>query len=223
MESNKTTPFIIMDFETGGLDPQKNPVTEFAAISVDGDTLKEISSVDVLVKPYDNNLEYEQEALTATNISMELIQSKGLEFKKFIEAICNFFKESNIHSHIRHRPILVGHNITFDIGFLQQIFDRTSKKLESFVAGKTDFYGNFVPEYIDTLRLCKFAWGSDTEFTSYKLVNCIQKANLELVGAHRAMNDVRATKDLLISHIQKLRSSGTGEEKVSRVRDYFKF
>lgn len=221
--ANKTAPYIIMDFETGGLNCQINPITEFAAISIDGDTLKQIDEIDILFKVYDENLVYEQEALVSTNISMDMLESKGLDFKTAINKMCEFFKNSNIHTHISNRPVIVGHNIGFDIGFLQHLFSRTNKKLESFIAGKYDFYGNFYPESIDTLRLSKFAWANDEEFKSYKLINCIQKANLELVGAHRAMNDVRATKDLLISHIQKLRSDGGETKQTTRIREYFKF
>lgn len=204
----KTAPYVIFDFESGGFSAQKNPMTEIALLSIYGDTLQTITEFDALATYYDDNLVYEQEALNATHISHEMIK-KGIPIKDVVNGVIKFFQESTVHSGAKHKPILVGHNPQFDIPFLQQIFSKTKKDLSKYIAGKEDFYGNFQPAYIDTIRQAQMLWGDDETMTSHKLIDCINKAGLELVDAHRAMNDVVATKDLLVYIINKMRQSGT--------------
>lgn len=205
---NKIAPLIIFDFETGGLDCTKNPVTEFAGISLNLDTLEQIDSFECLFTYYDAELNYDDDALKISGISHELI-SGGLELKDAISGITNFFEKSKIHGNGKgFLPILVGHNVQFDIGFLQQIFNKSNKKLDKFIQGNNDYYGNFQPKSIDTMDLSKMSWGNNSEIPNYKLITCIENAGLELNDAHRAMNDVRGTVELIRNFIQKLRSNG---------------
>ena len=44
--------YIVFDTETGGLDETKNPITQYAAVVLDGCTLKEIDRWETFVKPY---------------------------------------------------------------------------------------------------------------------------------------------------------------------------
>lgn len=61
--------YIVHDCETGGLDENLNPITQYAAIVLDYKTLKEVDRWETFVKPY-NNLVIEQEALDRTMVSM---------------------------------------------------------------------------------------------------------------------------------------------------------
>ena len=49
--------------------------------------------------------------------------------------------------------MLVGQNIAFDIGFLQQLMNYAglAAEFEKTFSGTKDYYGNFQPHYIDTL------------------------------------------------------------------------
>ena len=44
--------YIVFDVETGGLDETKNPMTQYAAVILDGCTLKEIDRFETFLKPY---------------------------------------------------------------------------------------------------------------------------------------------------------------------------
>ena len=61
------------------------------------------------------------------------------------------------------KPILVGHNITFDIGFIQQTFKDCKIDLSKYIAGEKDFFGNFFPTFIDTIHISKLALGHDDQ------------------------------------------------------------
>ena len=220
---NKINPYVIIDFETGGVDPKLNPVTEFAGICVDGDTFNQVASYETLFNYY-SELEYTEGAIKATGITHEII-STGAKFKDAMTGIIDFFEKSKIHGNsAQHKPILVGHNITFDIGFLQQIFAYAKKDMSKYFQGKEDYFGNFQPMYLDTLLLSRFKWGNDETMPNYKLETCIEKADLELNDAHRAMNDVKATVELLSYFGSNIRSNGSSTESVkTRIRDYFRF
>ena len=43
--------YIVHDAETGGLDENKNPITQYAVVVLDGRTLKEIDRWETFVKP----------------------------------------------------------------------------------------------------------------------------------------------------------------------------
>lgn len=217
--SAKINPYIVLDFETGGLEGSKNPVTEIAMLCVSGVDLMEIGRYSSYYKPY-IGYEYDKKALEYTNITLDKLENEGKEMKVVMEEVTTLIKEwhsktSNTHT---KKPILVGHNIQFDISFLQQCFKESKLDISKYLDGKLDFHGKYYPNYIDTMTLSKLAFGGDESFTSFKLGNCIQKAGQSLVDAHKAINDVIGTKELLIHFVNKLRSSGgvmKNEEKIS--------
>lgn len=223
---NKVPPILVMDFETGGLESQINPVTEFAGIFLYGDTLEEICRYEAILQPYNPELIYDPGALKATNITMEMLQA-GVDFKTFAKDFWNFLRKGNIHSHVKFRPILAGHNIDFDIPFLQQLLHQMGKKMADVLGGKEDFWGHFQPKKFDTLPLSMIAWANEI-MIDHKLGTCVQKAGFELVNAHRAMADVKANADLLKFFINNLRgkNNSAGLEEVIQTtafRETFKF
>lgn len=230
---SKINPYIILDFETGGLDCTKNAVTEVGMLCVDGGTFKEIGRYESYISPY--IAEYNQQALDFTGITLDLLNQKGKPLKQVVTEMSEFFKEmkektSNSHT---KKPILVGHNLGFDIGFLQAIFREVKMDLSTLVDGTKDYYNNYRPLYIDTIVMSKLTWGNDEMMSNYKLGTCVEKSGGSLNDGHKAINDVIATKELLITFVNKLRSQpvtvGTfnpddsGKEDLVRVRNDFKF
>ena len=222
---SKLNPYIVLDFETGGLDGSKNPITEIGMLCIDGKDLMEIGRFDSYIKPY-IGYEYDKKALEFTGTTLEKLDREGRDLKEVMIEVANLMKEwhnktSNTHT---KKPILVGHNIQFDISFLQQCFKEAKLDISKYLDGKMDFHGKYYPHFIDTMTLSKLTFGGDDNFTSFKLGNCIQGAGQTLVDAHKAINDVVATKELLIYFVNKLRSDsvsvGEGSGKI-RFREKF--
>jgi len=229
--NKKINSYVIIDFETGGLanfskDKDKRklpnskvvPITEIALLAVEGYDLTELFRYDSFVKPYDEDLEYQQGAVEVTGITKAKVEKDGIEIKQLAKDLHQAFKEADVNKAWWARPIVVCHNASFDIPFLQSIQTYVpSFNLSKLVAGDTDTHGNFFPSYIDTMFQSKMLWGSavmDNNDENFQLVSCCERAGIDLVDGHRAMNDVVATTDLLRHIISRTRAEG-GSEKIS--------
>lgn len=221
-----TNPFIIFDFETGGLDPNKNAVTEIAMLCVDGVKLQEVGRYESYIKPY--LMEYEDNALKYTGLTLELLERKGKELSVVVEeltkAIDEWREKTDTTSHTK-KPILVGHNVLFDIGFMQAIMKATGYDYTRYFSTSDKNFGTKRHiHYIDTVVISRMTWAADPTMTSFNLTSCVNKAGLELVDAHKAMNDVVATKELFVNFVNRLRNdNGEDINNKVRVRDEFTF
>lgn len=200
--------YIVFDCETGGLDPKVNPITEIAFIAFQGEDFKEIGKYETFIAPY-GAMQYEPKALEITKITMEMIQG-GLQVKQAVKNIIQFFKD--VKRRGRHKPLLIAHNAKFDKGMIEALFEEVGKDLYDFVE----------PIYLDTMWFSRL---KEPEKTKHNLGTLCEREGVELVNAHRAMDDVEATKQAFCNIISKMRSSdmvASGEPKQS-FRATFKF
>ena len=215
----KVNPFIIFDFETGGLDSKKHAATEIAMLCIDGSTLEEVGRYESYFLPYLK--EYDKAALDYTGITMEKLKREGKLLKDVVKEIVAWVKEMRAKldcTSYTKKPVLVGHNVVFDLSFLQSIFKDAKLDPTTLFDGKKDYYNNYQYNTVDTIAESKKAWGDDDVMNSFNLTACVNKAGLEIVEAHKAMNDVVATKELLLVLINRMRnSSGKGSKEKSRV------
>ena len=207
----------IYDTETGGLNPQENPITQFACIVLDYKSLKEVDRYETFIKPY-NNLVITSQALQHTMVTMSDVK-KGISVQDFVGVNREFdqlyqakgrYKEAN-------RIVPIGHNVPFDNGMLEYAYNFCGK----------DYYEFIHPNFIDTQTLAKMTWGLLGN-EKINLTACCERAKLTLTDAHGAMNDVEATADLFRWFTKKLRSKrGTAEtaeeETRARGQEFFEF
>ena len=120
-----------------------------------------------------------------------------------------FAQGATLSKGVQCKPVLIGQNIAFDIGFLTQLMSYAglTKEYEKTFAGKTDFYGNFQPLYLDTILLARLALGADPEIMSYKLELVAERLGIELDDAHDAGADVTATLDIVRVCAARMRNS----------------
>lgn len=223
--------FIVFDFETGGLDSRKNPVTEIALISLDGKDLKKINDYQSLIGPYDDKLIYEQKALDYTGITMDMLNDEGKGIVEVAKEVFEKLKEANNRQEKSPglKPVLVGHNVQFDIGMLHHLMEwgfkdtgiSANQKLSEVLHGTTDHYGNFHPTYLDTWLFGKLWFQGEGEMTNYKLGTLVDKLGIDINNAHRAMNDVVSTAEVLRVGITTLRNGFTQNYQGGREGFYF--
>ena len=162
---NKNVGYVVFDLETTGLSPFKDEIIEIGAVKVDKDG-KILETFTTLVKPSKPVSEFIQ---NLTGISNEMLVDAPSIYT-VLPRFADFAGES----------ILVGHNVTFDIAFVQQ---------------KAKIYNDIrlLNPYVDTLSLTRKVYPN---LKSYKLQDLIKEFDLKTYAAHRALADVVATQQL---------------------------
>ena len=167
-------PLVIFDLETTGVDTNKDRIVEFAAIKVDWETFDEIDKKRFLINP---QMPIPAESSDIHGIYREDIIAAAV-FADVAKELVEWMKGCD----------LAGYNIVrFDIPILLAEFARAKVKFDipddvSLVDG-WQIYAHFLPHTLAGAH--KFYCGS------------------EFRGAHRAMNDVRATQAVLAEQLNK--------------------
>lgn len=240
-----------LDFETGGLDCRECACTQVSLQAVRFDTWQVMEHYEAYVAPYRRQeaglpkkkvlrtrreqaleesmpMKYEQTALDYSGITMELLRSQGADIRMIAGNIIAFAGRNTLSKGHQCKPVLIGQNIAFDIGFLQQLMNYAGliAEFEKTFAGTRDYYGNFQPHYIDTLHLGRLAFAADAEVTSYKLELIAPRLGVELDDAHDAAADVTATLDILGVYTSRLRNGESSAadmvRKKEKTREHFK-
>lgn len=172
-------------------------------------------------------MKYEQNALDYSAITMETLRNQGVDIQAVAGAVIDFAKRNTLSKGHPCKPFLIGQNIAFDIGFMQQLMNYAGlvAEFEKVFSGTKDYYGNFQPHYIDTLLISRLTFASNAEITSCKLEIVAERVGVELDDAHDAAADVTATLDILGVFTSRLRNpEGTDSltREKEKTRKYFK-
>jgi DNA polymerase III epsilon subunit-like protein len=209
---------IILDTETGGYFPEKNPITEVGLVVLEPAKFKQLDTYQTYVKPY-LDLTIEKDAILSTQMNISDLEA-GKSFAKVAVELSVLFKKYTLKGGNRAtKPILVGHNIPFDIKFLQYLFQHTIKK---------DLFDFIDESPIDTMRLAQLKEAGKPksgETTKYNLMVCCERFGIKLKSAHGAMADVNATSALLVALIGVLRQTGNQVNRTEeqKSRSFFQF
>lgn len=255
-EKVNTVTAIVFDFETGGLDATKCGATQISLHAVRLDTFEVMEKLNLYIRPYnykagvdkpvrkvvrskyeieeDNSslMEYKDKALDVSGITMELLEAKGQELQSVCEQILDFIERNTLNVTKSNKPFLVGQNVLFDIGFMQQIMSYTGlyDRFAKAVDGHLDFWGHFQPYYVDTILFAKLALDHDKNINSWKLELSAERLGIDLDDAHDADADVTATREIVRVLTARMRNadaeSGAATplaiEKREKLRDHFK-
>lgn len=157
--------YVVFDLETTGLSPSKNEIIEIGALLVDEDG-RIINTYSKLVKPVKDISPF---ITKLTGISNEMVKDAD-SIEKLLPEFMDFVGDR----------VVVGHNVRFDIAFVQNKY-------------KALFGKDFVNSYIDTQVIAKNMYPS---LESYKLQDLRKRFGIEPNAAHRALDDCIITKKL---------------------------
>lgn len=254
MSGKNVETYIVLDTETGGLNPIYNPITEVALAVLHPDTLSEVTRFQTYVftdnpiilseedfktiskKPTSKASQEEidafnvkipkncykggylvQEAIESTGISPEKIAKKGKNVETVVNTLIGIFESVKITKSSFSKPILVGHNVMFDVDMLKYMFSICKEDLSKYIAGSHSYDGAWHPLVVDTIIEAK---KYDSCMNSYNLRAVAESMNIELVNAHSAMTDVVTTIEVFKKTVFNMRS-GEGAKKEARFRDTF--
>lgn len=217
LNEHKSAPWIITDFETGGVNMAKTSITEIAMSAINGATLEEIGRYEALIQPYGAELGYEYDpiAFEKTGLSIAKLEKEGKPIDVVFKEVCEFLDKANIYNNkTMHKPILCAHNALFENQCFQHLFAyfKATDKLEKLLQGAYDFYGNFILAYVDTMQLSRMLFASNIRVKTCSLEITCEQLGIPSADGHRAMNDVVPTEEVLKRAIKLLRSADTGKE-----------
>ena len=159
------TTYVVVDVETTGLDPQNDSIIEVAAITFRGnDILDEFSS---LVNPH-------------RTVPPYITQLTGITQAMVDDAPTMFTLRSRLRPKIGDH-ILVGHNVSFDLGFLE------AERLG---------VGN---HRLDTVTLASILFPDAGRFNLESLVYYLGLPNPNNGQTHRALDDAEQTVELFLA------------------------
>lgn len=196
--------FIILDVETGGFSPQQNLLTQIGFIVVDGFEMQEKFRYNSYIYPYDN-LILTSQASQLTGITLDKLAKEGKPLKVVLDEISNIFKQFKTSYYL---PVLVGHNISFDIMFLANNFDR----VYGVGAGKNGvckLYDYILQSSIDTMILARQKFMND-EVANFKLETLGEHIGIVNTSAHDAFSDVEQTLELFRYFMGCMRNENQG-------------
>jgi len=189
---------VVVDVETGGFNARTDALLEIAAVLVefDGDgLLRRGQTIRYHVKPFDGaNLD--PASLAVNGIDPNHPLRPAIDER---DALQRVFRE------VRHavrdsgcqRAILVGHNSSFDLGFLNAAIERSAIKRNPFHP-----FSSF-----DTATLCGVAFGQTV------LARAVQAAGFawDEESAHSAAYDAQVTADLFCEVVNRFRPVYSGK------------
>lgn len=163
--------YVVIDIETTGLDPAECSIIELSAIRYESGIM--IDKFSTLVRPHvctqnkDGNEMYMDLFISElTGISNEM-----LRHAPYIEAVLGDFRK------FIRGDVLVGHNIPFDISFIDKAF--------------SEYDGShLINDYIDTCQLSRDML-PDLEHHSLKYMS--EYFGVDYSGAHRSLKDCELT------------------------------
>lgn len=181
---------VVVDIETAGFNPKKNPLLEIAAVIVELNSTGNLEITErytTHITPFKNS-ELDEAALKFNGIDPYHPFRMALDEKAALELIFKPIKEAVKRNNCT-RAILVGHNPAFDIAFLNAAIHRTQIKRSPFHPFST----------FDTATLGGLAYQQTV------LAKIAQTAGLEWENekAHSALYDAEMTAEVFCKIINR--------------------
>ena len=170
---NRFDRIVVFDTETTGIDFDTDRIIELGAVALEKEG--ETGSLNCLIRlPQGHRLP--PFIVDLTGITDEELAQKGVSEEKAGAAFCHLLEGAK-------RPLLVAYNAQFDLNFLYWFLKKS---------GNAQVLR--LPRFLDALTVYK-----DRRDYPHKLCNAIEAYHLEdeAVNSHRAVDDARATVQLL--------------------------
>lgn len=158
--------FVVIDIETTGLSSINDKIIEISAIRFENNNITDTFST--LINP---GITIPNNITSITGISNDMIKSSP-KIEEIIDDYIKFIKDD----------IIIGHNISFDLGFINNNLNKLGKKSIS-------------NDYVDTLQIAR---KKIKDVDNHKLTTLINYYNLSSKQEHRALSDCKLTGEIFI-------------------------
>lgn len=166
----KDATYVAFDLETTGLSCRFDKIIEFGAVRFKNG--QEEESIDILIQP---GFKLKELTKNLTHITDDMLQDKKT-IEEEIDRIMDFIGDS----------ILIAHNATFDVGFLEEVLQR---KLTNPI--------------IDTLPLSRYLY-KDAKQHKLGAIARLENISYDEESAHRGDYDAKVLKDVYEAMLEKI-------------------
>ena len=183
---------VVVDVETGGFNAKTDALLEIAAVLLEFEedgSLQRSETIRYHVKPFDGaNLE--PASLAVNGIDPDHPLRPAIDERDALQRVFRDVRRA-IREANCNRAILVGHNSSFDLAFLNEAIERSQMKRNPFHP-----FSSF-----DTATLCGVAFGQTV------LSRAVKAAGLEFdeSSAHSAAYDAEITADVFCEIVNRFR------------------
>ena len=183
---------VVVDVETGGFNAQTDALLEIAAVLLafdDDGLLRRSETYRYHVKPFEG-ANMDPASLAVNGIDPDHPLRPAIDERDALQRVFREVRRAVRESRCQ-RAVLVGHNASFDLGFLNAAIERSAIKRNPFHP-----FSSF-----DTATLCGVAFGQTV------LARAVQAAGFEWDedSAHSAAYDAEITADLFCEVVNRFR------------------
>lgn len=184
--------FVVLDTETGGLDPATSSIFTLGAVVVDGEEI--VGTFSVMIN--EGELHFTEEALRVNGLTTEKIKATGVSPARAVEQLIAWLGSFGLRKDV----LMAGHNTAFDLGFMKRLFR---------LAGK-DIFKTFSYRTVCTQTTAMFlnlAGVANFKKTSLDALCSFYGIVIREGGAtatHDATEDATATAKLLVKLMQEV-------------------
>jgi DNA polymerase III epsilon subunit-like protein len=182
-------PVVVIDTETGGVDPYAHSLLSVALVSLNG-----ARQLDFFVR--EPQIQSVPEAMAVNGIDLREVESKGLSPAEACDALEGFLREERARGGGR-APLLAGHNIAFDIAFLKRLYRLAGRSAEGVFSHRSLDTHTLMWTLAAMGALPAEACGSDGAFAHYRV-------EPPPALRHTALGDAVATRALLLEALEHL-------------------
>jgi len=163
--------FVFIDIETTGLNPLLQEIIEIGCVTTTPE-LEVIEEFELKIKP--------EQIENADRVALKINHYNPDDWK----SADNLEKVMKIFSKKVKNCIMVGHNVSFDAGFLEFAFNKTNLK-------NTMHYHK-----LDTVSIAWAKLHKEMDFERFSLHELCARFDIKNKQAHAALSDARATYEL---------------------------
>lgn len=191
---------LFMDTETGGLDPRQHSLLQVGLVAYEDGTVLDDLQIGISKDLY----VITPQAMNVNKLDLGELQKNGVKEDVAVLMIMDFIKVN----FGEEKPVLAGHNISFDKDMVKSMFDRVRiEKFENYVSSRMIDTMSLLWGLYNAGKVPKSACSSEGAFKYF---------NIDVDGRHTALADAHATVKLY----EKLLDLIKGELKVYEINDY---